>query len=409
VFPWKTCLSTPSKKTLPPPQRPRTSRALGRTSTEGYATSAAGRFPLLTDVQAYPAPPYPPVPHNYCESGTPLPIASVPVVGLPLANSMPPKSTVPLPASGISPNNTHLFTRVDATSNFPVALIPLGTSHIPPAPPVESREKRGPQSPPHQRQKSRKKGELGSLHWSRPPADSDLHEARIPRFFCDDCDAKYVQLQGLNRHRQEKHERDEHSLCICCDAKCGRPYEYRAHIEKHHPEVDPNIILGKAAGSRRRTAYLARPRSQQVLLPTIEQGRRNDFGIRPYPPPAVKPSTATLPPPDMTYVPELESTQTTMMGNSIPEGTVDCIMLSYLFSQPLSIHVELAQTAWIALFGALQEENTEYRSEPPIQPRNGTYRRPGPYTNYLAARTCVLAPGADPGPRIVTGQVQSKM
>jgi hypothetical protein len=199
------------------------------------------------------------MPYNYGESGTLLPVTGVPVIGLPLrvVNSMPLKSAVPLPAFGISPNNTHPFTRVDAASNFPVALIPPGTSHIPP--PVKGRGKREPQVRFHQYQTSRMKGELESLHWSRRPAD--VHKARIPRFFCDDCDAKYVQLQGLNRHRQEKHERDEPSLCIRCDAKCGRPYEYRAHLEKHNPDVDSDIILGKAAGSRRRTAYFARHHS----------------------------------------------------------------------------------------------------------------------------------------------------
>ena len=229
-------------------------------------------------------------------------------------------------------SNTHIFTRVDAASNFPAALIPLGTSLIAPA--VESQVKREPLGRPHQYKKSRKKGDVESFYWSR--RFTDIHKARsqaIPQFFCDDCDAKYVQRQGLNRHRQEKHERDdsEPSLCIYCDAKCGRAYEYREHLEKHHPAVDPDIILGKAAGSRRRTAYYARHRSQQVLLPNIEQGRWGDSGIGRYPP-VVKPSTATLPSPDMSYVPELEFTQPVMMGNNIPEGAVNCIILCYLIS-----------------------------------------------------------------------------
>ncbi|KAI0268430.1 hypothetical protein BGY98DRAFT_346926 [Russula aff. rugulosa BPL654] len=277
------------------------------TSKKGSWANANGR--------AYPPPPYLPIPPNYGESGALPLVTNVPVVDRPFFNSMPTKLAVPLPALS---SNAHIFTRVDAASNFPVALFPPGTSLIAPA--VESQEKRGPLGRPHQYKKSRK----------------EARSQAIPQFFCDDCDAKYVQRQGLNRHRQEKHECDdsEPSLCIYCDAKCGRAYEYREHLEKHHPDVDPDIILGKAAGSRRRTAYYARHRSQQVLLPTIEHGRWGDSGIGRYPP-IVKPSTATLPSSDMTYVPELESTQPVMMGNSIPEG-------------------ELAQLTWMASFGALQ-------------------------------------------------------
>jgi hypothetical protein len=179
--------------------------------------------------------------------------------------------TLPLPASGISTrdssNNTYSFTRVDTACNFPVAILP-GTSHIPP--PIESRERREPLGRPHQYKKSRKKGEIELWHWSRRPAD--IHKARIPhipQFFCDDCDAKHVQRQGFNRHRQEKHGH-EPRLCVYCDVEWGRSYEYRDHLEKHHPDVDPDMVLGKAAGSRRRSAYLVRRRSQQVSLPPIE-------------------------------------------------------------------------------------------------------------------------------------------
>jgi hypothetical protein len=258
-----------------------------------------------TDVQAYPAAPYhyPPIP-PHSESGTLPPVTGVPGAGIPLvfpSNSTPRKWTVrPLPASDISngdlSNNTCSFTGrvtgVDTASNFLVARIPPGTSYIPP--PIKSREKRGPQDRADQYQKSKKKGKVESLHWSRRPAD--IHKARIPQFSCDDCGAKYVQRQGLNRHRREKHEPD---LCMYCGAKWGRPYEYRDHLEKHHPNVDRDMELGKAAGSRRRSAIFVRRRSPQVSLPTIEHSRRGHSGIRPYPPAVVKPSpsTAALPPP----------------------------------------------------------------------------------------------------------------
>jgi hypothetical protein len=280
------------------------------TSEKGYWANINGevrylgcaRFPRIHShrrSQPYPTPPYLPIPPNHGinnESVTLLPVTGAPVAGLPLV--CPSNSTPPTPP------------------NFPVASILPGTSHIPP--PVESREKREPQDRPYQYQKLKKKGEVESLHWSRRPAD--IRKARIPRFLCDECGAEYAQRQGLNRHHREKHEP---SLCMYCDAEWGRPYEYRDHLEKHHPDVDRDMILGKTAGSRRRSASFARHRSQQVSLPTIEHGPRGHSGIRRYSPAVVKPSTVTLSPPDMTCVPLPESTQPIMTSKSIPEGAVN--------------------------------------------------------------------------------------
>jgi hypothetical protein len=141
-----------------------------------------------------------------------------------------------------------------------------------------------------------------------------------------------------------------------CDAEWGRPYEYRDHLEKHHPEIDSDMVLGKVAGSRRRSACFARHRPQQVSLPNIEHGRRGHSGIRRYPPAVVKPSTVTLPPPDMSYVPQPEFTQPIMASKSIPEGTVDldCFMLLILITLFFSIG-DHARTTWIALRGAPQD------------------------------------------------------
>ena len=323
----------------------------------------------LTDVQVYHMPPYLPIPLNHDMSngsGTLLSVTGVPVAGLPLAypsKSTPPRSTARLlPASGISngnfSNNVHSFTHVDTASNLPMALILPGTLHTPP--PVKSRAKIKSHDRPHQYKKSRKKGEVQSLHWSRRSAD--IHKARIPQFSCDDCGAKYVQQQGLNRHHREKHQP---SLCMFCDAEWGRPYEYREHLEKHHPDIDPDMVLGKVAGSRRWSACFARHRPQQVSLPTIEHGRRGHSGIRRYPPAVVKPSIVTLPPPDMTYIPQPESTQPIMASKNIPEGTVnlDCFLPLILITLFPSIG-EHARTTWTALRGALQDGYPGHPSNP---------------------------------------------
>ena len=68
-------------------------------------------------------------------------------------------------------------------------------------------------------------------------------------YSCEACGERYAQPQGVNRHYRAKHDP---SSCIYCGAVWSRPYQYRDHIEKEHPGVDPDVVLGKTAGSRRR-------------------------------------------------------------------------------------------------------------------------------------------------------------
>ena len=152
----------------------------------------------------------------------------------------------------------------------------------------------------------------------------------IPSFLCDKCEKGYAQRQGLNRHYRKEHDP---SLCKYCDFEWSRPYEYRAHLKKHHPKVDRNEVLGKVKGSRRRAAIIARHRPQQDLPPFDEHVGRENYGIQPYPPAMAHPPTAT--PPDIspvTFVPQPELAQPIMMTRSIPEGAADfnCLMLRIL-------------------------------------------------------------------------------
>ncbi len=70
--------------------------------------------------------------------------------------------------------------------------------------------------------------------------------------------SKVWQSHRGRRGRRGHREKHEPSLCIACDAEWGRPCDYRNHLEKHHPDLDPDMILGKPAGSLRRTAIIAR-------------------------------------------------------------------------------------------------------------------------------------------------------
>ena len=91
-------------------------------------------------------------------------------------------------------------------------------------------------------------------------------------YFCDICDKHYSQPQGVLRHRREAHNTPY--SCFLCNLKWSRPYQYRIHLEKWHPDVDANNVLGKSAGSRCRSAIIIR-KQQHLPAPVTEPDRRN--------------------------------------------------------------------------------------------------------------------------------------
>jgi hypothetical protein len=197
---------------------------------EAHYLPGMAHFPGIhsRDIQAYPPPPYPPMPPNHGindESETLVPeklITSVPDAGLPLiypSNTTPPKSTVHLPASGISigdfSSNTHAFTLVDTASDFTVPPILPGTSDIPP--PDEGREKREPQDRPHQYRKSRKKGEVESLHQS---GDSLTF---VKLIFLDLDSRAMTATQRMHRDKDliDINKRSTNPVCACIAVPSG--------------------------------------------------------------------------------------------------------------------------------------------------------------------------------------------
>lgn len=90
-------------------------------------------------------------------------------------------------------------------------------------------------------------------------------------YSCDACGEQYSQPQGVSRHRQRAH--NPHS-CLCCEFKWSRPYQYRDHLEKHHPYVDRDYVLGKPEGSRRRSTIIGRDLPHHIPVPAIEPDRR---------------------------------------------------------------------------------------------------------------------------------------
>jgi hypothetical protein len=139
---------------------------------------------------------------------------------------------------------------------------------------TSGRVERGTRNKPNQSRKSRNKRVEAP---SRSPGQSaGIREVPERPYLCKACGERYAQPQGLNRHYRAKHDP---SSCIYCGAKWSRPYQYRGHIEKQHPDVDPDLVLGKAASSRRKATVSGREQP-----PAIKHDQRiHPVSLRPPP------------------------------------------------------------------------------------------------------------------------------
>jgi hypothetical protein len=108
---------------------------------------------------------------------------------------------------------------------------------------------------------------------------------------CPECRSSYAQRQGAWRHIRTVHKPRQ---CSLCEFEYARPYDYRAHLENKHLIVNPDLILGKAPGSRGRAAILTGfeliPQQQPLPPPAVEdqQTWAGSQLYPPAPPPAVE-------------------------------------------------------------------------------------------------------------------------
>jgi DNA-directed RNA polymerase subunit RPC12/RpoP len=99
-----------------------------------------------------------------------------------------------------------------------------------------------------------------------------MHEALKRPFVCHTCGKRYAQPGGVTRHHRAKHSPNS---CTYCGARWSRPYQYRDHLERHHRDVDPDLVLGKPAGARRRAEVIGRGRPQNVSPHVVERDRQS--------------------------------------------------------------------------------------------------------------------------------------
>ena len=104
-------------------------------------------------------------------------------------------------------------------------------------------------------------------------------EAPEQSYSCVICGEEYAQMQGVRRHIRTEHHP---SSCLFCDFKWGRPEHYRNHLTKRH-ELEVAVvdeILGKPAGSRRRTTIIGRDLPQTVSSLAIKHDRPTKLKAR---------------------------------------------------------------------------------------------------------------------------------
>jgi hypothetical protein len=47
-------------------------------------------------------------------------------------------------------------------------------------------------------------------------------------------------------------------LCMYCDVEWNHTYQYKDHLREHHPNIDPDAVLGEVPWSQRRDKIIAR-------------------------------------------------------------------------------------------------------------------------------------------------------
>ena len=138
--------------------------------------------------------------------------------------------------------------------------------------------------------KSKKKCAAMSLRPARRLAGMRIPPERS--YSCDICGEQYSQPQGVSRHRRKAHN-IPHS-CLRCEFTWTRPCQYRVHLEKCHPDVNSDKILGKPAGSRRQSKVIGRDLPQHYYHTTLQSDQRSQAELQKQPMTPLMPEVAKV-------------------------------------------------------------------------------------------------------------------
>ena len=175
-----------------------------------------------------------------------------------------PNSRQPSVSKRVSLDQGHLYTHADTG---PYSASPfLG---IPSTSTVGQYEGTSRNLPIQSPRTTKKRATASSRSSGRPTGACKVPEKS---YSCEICGEEYAQTQGVRRHIRTEHHP---SSCLFCDFKWGRPDHYRNHLTKWH-ELEAAVvdeILGKPAGSRRRTSIIGRDLPQNVSSPVMKYDR----------------------------------------------------------------------------------------------------------------------------------------
>lgn len=175
------------------------------------------------------------------------------------------KSSQHSASTSASLDQSHLHTHVDTGPNFSPSSI-----RIPSTSTVGQYEEGPPRNQLIPSPQITKKCATASSWSSEGP--TGMREAPEQSYSCTICGEEYAQMQGVRRHIRTEHHP---SSCLFCDFKWGRPEHYRNHLTKRH-ELEAAVvdeILGKPAGSRRRSTIIGRDVHQNISSPAIKHDR----------------------------------------------------------------------------------------------------------------------------------------
>jgi ribosomal protein L44E len=175
----------------------------------------------------------------------------------PSFNSHPNEPNYFHPLSGVMPRSrvhpTPLGTRSPHLSiSFTLQLNPS------PSPVTDYQDPGASRVQPQQSREYNKKFTPASVSGDPAPSrrSASIRKAARLRYSCKDCGKRYVQSQGLRRHRNEAHESE---LCIYCLAfQWGRRYILKKHLQDKHPDLNIDVALEVAMETRRGAASTSR-------------------------------------------------------------------------------------------------------------------------------------------------------
>jgi hypothetical protein len=168
-------------------------------------------------------------------------------------------------------DKSHQYAPVYKTFSFSAPAALPGTSN---APTVVQNQARNAfrDRPPH----FEKRGKDNTGASSRPfRLPARIRGAPKGPYSCNICRKVYAQPQGVTRHLRETHRT---SICTYCgDFEWGRPYRFKEHLKRRHPDVDPDAALDEATRIYRRPITIRRylQQQQQALTLTPEYNRRS--------------------------------------------------------------------------------------------------------------------------------------